>query len=589
MSGRSKVTDKTLNAVAWWAAYYRENPHRFAKDVLNLDLKLFQKILLVMMFRSKLFLMIAARGIGKSFMCAVYICCRAILYPGTKIVIASGTRGQAMNILSDKIMLELVPNSPALRLEIDEKLTKTNGTQAIVVFKNGSYAKVVTAGESSRGNRAHVLIIDEFRLVDKNTIDTILELFLTNTRSPRYAELTEEERKEALAKEENITLYLSSAWYKSHWSFEKTEAVFQGMYTEPDFSNFACGLPYFVSLIEGLLRADDVRRRRSAPDFSEVKDLMEMGAEFYGATDGAFFDYSQISKTRHIVFPYLPSHVAKALPSASALRIPPKKSGEKRILSADIALMASGKYKNDATAVFLNCMTPTKAGRYVSNIMYCDAMEGIHTEQQALVIRRLFDEFQCDYLVIDAAGVGLGVFDRLVTDIPDNETGEIYPALSCCNNPEMAARAPVGAPKVIWAVKASAAFNSEAAFMLREAFNSGRIRLLTEDYKSALSELRGYNSLDESHKVSLQMPYIHTELLIDELVQLQFEENNGKVRLFERSGMRKDRYSSLSYNYYVATQLEAKLRRRSNTDSRSERKFIIRPPRTMIQKGGGFL
>ena len=585
---RAKVTDKTLDAVAWWAAYYRENPHRFAKDILNLDLRRFQKILLVMMFRSKLFLMIAARGIGKSFIAAIYICIRAILYPGTKIVIASKTRGQSLNIL-EKVMMELVPNSPALKMEIDEKLTKTNGTQAILVFRNGSYAKVVTAGDSARGNRAHILIIDEYRLVDKDAIDTILARFLTNTRMPKYEELTDAERKEALAKEENMTLYLSSAWYQSHWSYEKMLSVFQGMLDDPSNEDFACGLPYQVSMLEGLLRPADVKKQMQEPDFSEVKWIMEMGAEFYGSADGAFFDYSQIEKTRHLTYPYCPASLTKYIPSAAQIRIPPKKNGEKRILSADIALMASGKYKNDATAIFINFVMPTKAGRYVSNIVYCDTMEGAHTEYQALVIRRLFDEYQCDYIVLDCNGVGMSVYDRLATDIPDNETGEIYPALSCCNNQEMAARAPVGAPKVIWAIKASAAFNSDAAFLLREAFNSGRVRLLTEDYKAALGELRGYGSIDDVNKTKLQMPYIHTELLIDELIQLQFEEVNGKVKLFERSGMRKDRYSSLSYNYYVATQLETKMRRRSETGSSSKQQFIIRPPRSVITKGGRFL
>ena len=74
------------------------------------------------------------------------------------------------------------------------------------------------------------------------------------------------------------------------------------------------------------------------------------------------------------------------------------------------------------------------------------------------------------------------------------------------------------------------------------------------------------------------MPYIHTTLLIDELVKLQHDESGGRVKIKERSGMRKDRYSSLSYNYYVATQLESKLgRRRENTSS--ENFFMFKPPK----------
>ena len=75
------------------------------------------------------------------------------------------------------------------------------------------------------------------------------------------------------------------------------------------------------------------------------------------------------------------------------------------------------------------------------------------------------------------------------------------------------------------------------------------------------------------------MPYIHTTLLINELVNLRYEELGGKVRVYERSGMRKDRYSSLAYNYYVATQLESQINRKNAISSGDNDVFIIRPPK----------
>ena len=74
------------------------------------------------------------------------------------------------------------------------------------------------------------------------------------------------------------------------------------------------------------------------------------------------------------------------------------------------------------------------------------------------------------------------------------------------------------------------------------------------------------------------MPYINTTLLIDEITKLQHEESGGKVKLFERTGMRKDRYSSLAYNYYVATQLETKINRRMQNDLSGSNMFVIKPP-----------
>lgn len=200
--------EKTLNGAALWAAFFREHPEEFAEQYLHIKLRLFQKILLVMMFWSTVFVLIACRGIGKSYLSAIYCVTRAVLYPGTKICIASGRRSQAINVL-EKITQELIPNSPELRAEISD--IKINGTNAYITFYNTSVIKVVTAGESARGNRCNVLLLDEYRLIPKDVIDVILRKFLTQRRMPKYEELTEQERKREYAKEKNLTMYLSSA------------------------------------------------------------------------------------------------------------------------------------------------------------------------------------------------------------------------------------------------------------------------------------------------------------------------------------------------------------------------------------------
>lgn len=571
--------ERILAGVAQWCSYYRANPHRFAKDYLHLNLHLFQKILIVMMNWSTTTAFIGSRGIGKSFLSAVFCVIRCILYPGTKICIASGTRGQSINVL-EKIILELKPNSPELAAEIDEKETKINGTNAQIVFKNSSYIKVVTASDSARGNRANLLLLDEFRMIAKDVIDTILRKFLTQKRMPRYEELSKEERKAEYAKEKNKTMYLSSAYFVDHWSYLKCTDTCRFMLDDTK-RQFVCGLPYQLSITEGLLDADTVADEMAETDFNEIKFQMEYEALWYGSTDGSFFDYNSISKNRRIKYPMLPNKLAEKVNHSQLVKIPIKQNGEIRILSADIALMSSRKNNNDATAIFINQLMPTKAGRYTSNIVYADACEGLRTDDQALVIRKLFDEFACDYLVLDTNGLGLGVYDCLARDIVDPETGEIYPALSCCNNQEMASRCTVmGADKVIWAVKANAQFNSDCAFLLREAFRSGRIRLLATEYdaEELLGDIRGYSSLSPAERMQLQLPYIHTTLLIDELTKLQHEESGGKVRIYEKTGMRKDRYSSLSYNYYVAMQIENKMSKRNSMNISSSEMFVIKPP-----------
>ena len=70
---------------------------------------------------------------------------------------------------------------------------------------------------------------------------------------------------------------------------------------------------------------------------------------------------------------------------------------------------------------------------------------------------------------------GLGVYDELIKDMLDPDTGEVYPALSCCNDKVMAERCKVdNAPKVIWSIKANKQFNNDICILLRNGFQKGK-------------------------------------------------------------------------------------------------------------------
>ena len=56
---------RILEGMAAWASFYRENPHRFVKDYLNINLKPFQQILLMEMDKNNYTAYIASRGFDK--------------------------------------------------------------------------------------------------------------------------------------------------------------------------------------------------------------------------------------------------------------------------------------------------------------------------------------------------------------------------------------------------------------------------------------------------------------------------------------------------------------------------------------------
>ena len=290
---------------------------------------------------------------------------------------------------------------------------------------------------------------------------------------------------------------------------------------------------------------------------------MEMECLFFGDNENGLYNYEEISQNRKIKYPCYPEAEIRKF-NDKRLKIQPKTPGEIRILSADIALMSSKVNRNDATSIFLNQAMPTgHNGRYINNITYTLNQEGLRTDEQALSIRKLIDEFDVDYLAIDAKGIGLGVIDALMADIYDPNTGVTYGAISCCNNKEIAERCKVaGAPKKIWAILGSSEFNSQCALGLREAFKQGKIRLLSSefDFDDNMQDINGFNKLSNEEKEILKLPYIHTTLLINELVELEYEVKDKVIKVKEKSTKRKDRYSSLGYNIFVANTLEREKR-----------------------------
>lgn len=551
----NEKSNRILEGVAYWAAFYRHNPQRFAKDYLNVHLKLFQKILLYAMMINNYFMYIAARGQGKTYLIALFCVIRCILFPKTKICVASATRPQANEVLL-KITEDFMKNygwgSENLKREITNASVGAN--KAVIEFANGSWIKVVTASDSGRGSRANILIIDEFRMVDLDTINTVLKRFLTAPRQPAY--LNKQEYAHLI--ERNKEIYMSSAWYKGHWSFSKAKAYVVNLLDDTK-KYFICGLPYQISIKENLLSREQIEDEMSEIDFDETKFLMEMETLWFGDTDGAFFTFDDITQRRKLQNALYPP----SLLNNKNLKIPDLVNNERRILSVDVALMASKKNKNDASSIIINSAIPTNNNNYTSNIIYLENHEGLNTDELALIIRRLFSWYKCTDLVIDTNGVGLGVYDTLIQDMVDYETGELYPALSCCNDKTMAERCKVdNAPKVIWSIKASASFNNEVCILLRSGFQKGKINLLVSEFESEeilKDRFKGFNKMLPYEQMQYKMPYIQTTLLVYELISLEHEVKGTNIKITEKTGMRKDRYSSLAYNYWVQCQLEREL------------------------------
>lgn len=543
-----------------WTAFYRANPHRFGIDYLGMTwMATFQQILINVFFMFNYTMVIASRGMGKSQIVAAALCIYCILYPGTQVVIAAGVRSQSLNVLN-KIIDEFYPKSQNLQNEIAS--FKIVPSEAYIKFKNGSIIKVVTAKDSSRSARAHLVIVDEFVQVKETIINTVLRKFKAGQRRPDFFDKPKYTDKQNVPKpkdwvhvpkEPNREVYISSAYYKYHYSWAKFNAFYKSMVKGESY--FVCGFPYQLPVSAGYYPLSQIREEMQEENFDAVSWSMEMCSEFFGESTSAFFSYKDVSTQRKLILPVYPKPYYELLGDPK-IKYQKKKLGEIRLLGIDVA--TQGGSKNDATAISLLQMMPTNYG-YSRSATYMETIDGGHGQDQAIRIRQLYDDLDCDFVVIDCNGVGLSVFDELAQDQYDSERKIVYEAWSCINDEAMAARCRnPDAPKIMYSVKATAQFNSDAAVYLRDCMRRGKIRFLTDeaDGKEWLNGSKAFQNLAVEDQVMYEAPFYQISAFVNEIVNLDYTLLNDKIKVKERSGARKDRYSSILYANFIAGEIE---------------------------------
>ncbi len=542
-----------MNGVGKWASFYRENPHRLASDYLGIKwLRPFQQALIVACFKYTYVMIIASRGMGKSLIAALVCVLKCILYPGIKICIASGRRGQSLNVIN-KIVQDFMGSSDNLRNEILDYKVSTYFAE--IRFKNGSNIKVVTASDSARSARANFILGDEFVQIKKPILDKVIRKFKAGQRTPRFFF---KDKYKNYPKEPNTELYLSSAYYKYHYSFAKFKSFFKSMLKGDSYC--VMGFPYQLPVAEGYYPMEQIRDELREGDFDSIGWSMEMDSLFFGESENAFYSFDELDNSRKITNVMYPKPFYNLL-NDNKFKYPMKKNGEIRILSVDIA--TQGGNKRDATCFAVLQLIPYGKNQFLRNLVYLTTIEGGHTFNQSLKARRLFYDFDCDYVVIDSQGVGIGVFDNLVQEQTDDTRNIIYPAWSCVNDETMADRCKdPDAPKMIYSIKANLQFNSDCAVSLRDSIRQGKFRLLINENEAneILNSSKRYNSLSVENQVLFQEPFYQTTALINEMVNLSFEVVNGKIRVNNQSGIRKDRFSAVSYANLVANEFERQQR-----------------------------
>lgn len=294
-----------------------------------------------------------------------------------------------------------------------------------------------------------------------------------------------------------------------------------------------------------------------------------MDTLFFGESEKAYFKTQELQDIKVIRFPLYKKDHRDLIKDKKLLQSHKKKTDEIRVLSCDIALL--GGDENDTSVFTLISAKKTKNGiRYKREVLNIESHQGLHPETQALIIRRLFDDFDCDYIVLDRQGNGISVYGYLCRKLYDDERKKEYQPFYSMNekdDPKLAMfHLEDEYEEKIFTVSATEEFNHDIALDLKDKIINKRISFLISksDMREYFSNESWFNNLSIEDQTELLTPYVQTQILENEMVLLERIEHSKYVKLKEQSGKRKDRYTSLAYGNHFITILERELNKQNN-------------------------
>lgn len=556
-------TDRLID----WITFYRRNIHRAVQHYLQLNMHLYQSIILYLMNICPLVVIVACRATSKSFVIAVFACIKAILYPNSLIVIASATKKQASLIVTEKIMKELMPNSPNLRREI--KTIKAGANETEVVFHNGSSIVVVPATDNARGYRSTCIIYEEFRMIKKDIIDFVLSPFLIIRQvpylsNPKYEHL----------KEEPTEIYISSAYFSQHWMSNMVHLAVSDMYKKSEALFLA--FDYAITLKHNIRTKKQLVKEKKK--LGTIAFSMEYENEMIGQGEDAFYTFDMMNSAQVLKKSFYPKTQEDFIDKKKYIHDIPKQKGEKRIVSVDIAMV--NNEKNDNTVI--TCIRALPSGDvYERQVPYIEAFKGENTTIQATRIKEIFYDFDGDEIVLDTQNAGLSIADEL-GKITYSESRDVeYPAFTCFNDEEVAKRVKnKDALPILYSYKGQSKINEQMHYAMKDVLDRHKLKLLlnstkAKDYLDTKSFYNGKN-IGVEKQILFELPYNQTDLLINEMIGLQQSLSKGSLALKEpTASATKDRYVSLAMGNLRIKQLELELQEKEDqTDWSSMPMFV---------------
>lgn len=570
-----------------WTTFYRRNMEIYAEERLRIKLRPFQRIMIHLMGVSQVFFAICARASAKTFTVALFAVMKCMLYPYTEVVITASTLDQGALMVRTKIQNELIGKlSPILKYLYDEGLITINKGKDDVKVEftwNGSFIQVLPPVDSSRGNRATVIVYEECRLLKYGDVSSIFEP-MHHPRQAMYLQ-KEEYLNDPDLIEEGISIYITSARFKAEWFWRVFKQTVVNCYldTKVPYNFFAADI--YTALKYKLKTQGDWSKIQKTTNELDLR--MEYLNEMVGEVEDAYFTFDLFRRNQRLRKAFRPP-TNQEFNEEVDMKNTKKKASETRILTIDFAFANTVKGSLAADNTVIGCMS----GFYnkediIVNLDYMETLSGGESEQAVQRIHELFWDYQADYIVFDIRSGGEVMYNNLTKafEHPErprirwdkrgfsvsNETGVHVVSDSKLNDLRGRAVDTDAIPCMI-PVEGSPKFNSLMWQSLHKSMRDGTIRFLIDDseFRQTIEDKKSFVTATPNERMRILLPYVQTSMLVSEGINLRPEWREGVLKLRNFGTNKKDRMVALSYGNYFFRLLENKMLKQDQEDEFSE-------------------
>jgi hypothetical protein len=484
--------------------FFRKNPSKASEILLNIKLTWFQKIILETAWNKRFSLAICSRGLGKTFVAAIWLVLHCILYSEVKAAVMAKDYNYTKATFQ-KIQF-IYDNSPFLQ-SITVGPPKLGKERSEILFKTKSS---IIAEPFKRGRRFSIILVDEAREIDLNDLSTVIYPMLTDPH-PFI---------------ENKLFLCSSATYANE-PLHKLYQEYQDYIKKGNQLYGVCDFNYLDALTGPYM--DEIIVENAKKIMLEEEFAIEFSNTFVNLAGG---------------------WIKGPLIRSSELDYRPELYGEpgfQYFIGVDFGRVING----DATSITVTKVVPNEGVRFVRNI----AVIGMPIPDQAILIKQVWRDYggknrgDVIGICLDNEKLGFAVCDNLKLPSLDPRDGFELPSIVGEDDYQI-----TGSLQLIKPVNfADTTAIYIRASKMKKGLESGLLHLPKDAYKISMSEAEKLALSHEDREIIEACEEISE--LKREMCNVEVQSNNsGTALTFKRSASRRDKKDRFTSAFLSASE-----------------------------------